>query len=210
MRTGNRRSEWLGAQPYFKALNQRMGRTIDLADYTHFRLVQQRNPRAGSRAHLQGASISGVRMTGQGRARVTIWFGGPLFFGRAVNVQMIYLSRWELYLTDEHLLGLPRRQRHHGAALDGEGATTSSRATRRARSRGRSIIEVSACARSRRAPLGTSITRRARVPLRLTRFLEARRAARSTEKFPTTAGTPSESVVLRSPAVVLEGRATSS
>ena len=103
VRTGNRRSEWSVLSPGFKArLNQRMGRTIDLADYTHFRLVQQRNPRVReAEKYLQGASISGVRMTGQGRARVTIWFGGPLFFGRAVNVQMIYLSRWELHLTDE-------------------------------------------------------------------------------------------------------------
>lgn len=103
VRAGNRRSEWSVLSPAFKQrLNQRMGRTIDLADYTHYRLVQQRNAQVReAESYLQGASVSGVRMTGRGRARVTIWFGGPLFFGRAVNVEMIHLSRWELWLKGE-------------------------------------------------------------------------------------------------------------
>ncbi len=103
VRTGNRRNEWSVLSPGFKQrLSARIGRTIDLADYTYFRDIHRRNPQVReAESYLRGANISGVRQIGPGRARVTIWFGGPLFFGRAVNVQMIHLSRWELRVEGE-------------------------------------------------------------------------------------------------------------
>lgn len=100
---GDRMAEWELLSPGFKRrLNRRLGRNVDVADYTHARNAQRRNSdvRQAEQA-IRGAKIQRVRYPRQGHARISIWMGGPLMFGQSVTVGMIYLSRWELWVQGQ-------------------------------------------------------------------------------------------------------------
>ena len=100
---GDRTAEWELLSPGFKRrLNRRLGRNVDLADYTHARNAQRRNSdvRQAEQA-IRGAKIQRVRRTSNGRARMSVWMGGPLMFGQSVTVNMVFLARWELWVQGE-------------------------------------------------------------------------------------------------------------
>ena len=97
--------EWAVLSPDFKRrLNQRVGRTVDLADYTHVRNMQRRNPQVRqAEGALRQAKITRVRWGSprRGYAKVTIWFQGPLVFGKQETVSMVLLTRWEVWVEGE-------------------------------------------------------------------------------------------------------------
>lgn len=99
----DRAAEWALLSPGFKRrLNRRLRRNVDIGDYTHARNAQRRNPQVRQAEQaLRTAKITKVRRTGPGRMRLSVWMGGPLIFGQSVNVNVIYLARWELWVKDE-------------------------------------------------------------------------------------------------------------
>ena len=100
---GDRTSEWELLSPGFKRrMNRRLGRNVDLADYTHARNAQRRNSQVRQAEQaIRGAKIQRVRRTANGRVRMSVWMGGPLIFGQSVNVKLVFLSRWELWVQGE-------------------------------------------------------------------------------------------------------------
>jgi len=96
-------SEWRQISPGFKKrLNEQAGRVVDEADYTAFRQAQRRNPEIRKlERYLRQARVTGVRYFGDGRARVTIRFGGPLFFGADLRVVMIHHELWRIDIVGE-------------------------------------------------------------------------------------------------------------
>ena len=106
-------AEWALLSPNFKRrLNRRLGRHVDLADYTHARQVQRRNSQVrDAEKALRGAKIQRVRRVAPGKVRMSVWMGGPLIFGQSVTVSLTYLARWELWVHGE-------RQPYWGFARD--------------------------------------------------------------------------------------------
>jgi hypothetical protein len=99
----DRAGEWATLSPGFKLrLNQQAGRNVDVGDYTTVREAQRNNPRIRKlEQYLPSARITGVWYDGRGGARVTIRFGGPLFFGASAQVGMIHHAIWELWIHGE-------------------------------------------------------------------------------------------------------------
>ena len=99
----DRAGEWELLSPGFKRrMNRRLGRHVDIADYTHARNAQRRNSQVRqAETAIRGAKIQRVRRTGRGRMRMSVWMGGPLVFGQSVTVNLIFLSRWEVWAQGE-------------------------------------------------------------------------------------------------------------
>jgi len=99
----DRAMEWGTLSPAFKRrLNQMAGRNVDVADYTTFRDSQRTDPQIRQmESVIHTARITGIRYDGRGFASVVIRFGGPLFFGRSIRVQMVNHTLWVLFVKGE-------------------------------------------------------------------------------------------------------------
>ncbi len=88
--------EWSVFSPHFKqALNQEVGRVVDLGDYTTARQTIAGNGNADMQLLLQSQLVN-VRMLAPDRASVTISAGG-----RTISPTFVKLTRWELRIEGE-------------------------------------------------------------------------------------------------------------
>jgi len=99
----DRALEWGTLSPAFKKrLNQMAGRNVDVGDYTTFRDSQRTDPQIRKmESIINTARITGLSYDGKGYASVIIRFGGPLFFGRSIRVQMVNHELWVLFIKGE-------------------------------------------------------------------------------------------------------------
>jgi hypothetical protein len=89
-------AEWSVFSPDFKrAMNQSVGRNIDIGDYVTARQTIATNGQADMRL-LLASQLGDVQMLGPERARVTITGGG-----RSLTPTFVKLTRWELKIAGE-------------------------------------------------------------------------------------------------------------
>lgn len=96
-RYGDREGEWDILSPDFKQrLSQRVGRTVDIADYTQAREMYRGDAKVQlAEKMLQTAIATSVRQQGPDRARVIIQTsGGPL--AKSGEIGMVRLQTWKL------------------------------------------------------------------------------------------------------------------
>ena len=100
---GDRALEWGTLSPGFKKrLNEMAGRNVDVGDYTTFRDSQRTDPQIRKmESIINTARITGLSYDGRGFASVIIRFGGPLFFGQSIRVQMVNHKLWVLFVKGE-------------------------------------------------------------------------------------------------------------